>query len=299
MPISPFLSSFNKPHFYWVSVDLHVHSVYSGGSSTPAEILNLSRTALLDAVAISDHHEVRGALEGQTIKPEICWPQLITAQEVSAGDHLHLLLIGSREALPETNRVLLAEAVQRHHRAGGAVVLAHPWTMPKNSWAREWLLELIIEGCLDAMEFFNSSILELTRENSYSLRALWEEWAVPYNLAVTGGSDYHYVKKGRRIGAGRTYLKVSRPGEKGVLEALQSKRSVAGLFDCRRINLEPFGMGESLYLGGEPWLQEVKNTIVNLRDRILRHYYDNPFQEKFLLNLLDTGHFNRVAELLC
>lgn len=48
-------------------MDLHVHSIYSGGSLTPLEILNLADSAFLDAVAISDHNEIRGAVDRKSV----------------------------------------------------------------------------------------------------------------------------------------------------------------------------------------------------------------------------------------
>jgi len=96
-------------------VDLHVHSIYSGGSLTPLEILNLADSAFLDAVAISDHNEIRGAVEGQIIAgatPRL--PLVLSAQEISAGDHCHFLLIGSTEAQADTGRAKLPLILQAH-----------------------------------------------------------------------------------------------------------------------------------------------------------------------------------------
>lgn len=282
----------------WISIDFHVHSIYSGGSLSPSEILNYSNQLLLDAVAISDHHEIRGSVEGQHISsanPDL--PQMVTSQEVSAGDHFHLLLIGSKVSIPSTGRNALINKVREHRAGGGAVILAHPWTLPK--WGKDYLKELLREGMIDGLELFNSSILEHPKESKAYLENWWNEWVLPNNLAVVGGSDYHYLKKGRVIGGGRTYLKVKQLNESGIIDGLKSRQSVAGLFNYRDFDLDWIGKGSGLFLGQEPWLGEVKAINAYLKDYISESYHTEPALKRFLSNLLDTGNFHRILELLC
>ena len=51
----------------WVAADLHIHSVYSGGCLTPAEIIGEAQQRLLEVAAIADHFQVKGALEGKQL----------------------------------------------------------------------------------------------------------------------------------------------------------------------------------------------------------------------------------------
>ena len=44
-------------------IDLHVHSVYSDGTDTPAELIRLARQAKLDVIALTDHDTVAGVEE--------------------------------------------------------------------------------------------------------------------------------------------------------------------------------------------------------------------------------------------
>ncbi|MDH4318801.1 MAG: PHP domain-containing protein, partial [Desulfobulbaceae bacterium] len=44
-------------------IDLHVHSVYSDGTDTPAELIRLARQANLSAIALTDHDTVAGVEE--------------------------------------------------------------------------------------------------------------------------------------------------------------------------------------------------------------------------------------------
>ena len=288
---------FEKPsEERWISIDFHVHSTYSGGSLSPAEILSYSNQLLLDAVAISDHHEVQGSLEGQNISmsnPDL--PQIVTSQEVSAGDHFHLLLIGSKVKLPNLNRNLLINKIKDHRAAGGAAILAHPWTIPR--WGKDYLKELLNEGLIDGIELFNSSIIEHSKESKTYLEYWWKDWVIPYNLAVVGGSDYHYIQKGRVIGGGRTYLRVKQLNEMGIVEALKLKQTVAGLFNCRDFDLDWIGNGCGLFLGQEPWLGEIKTMNAYLKEYIRENYHHEPLLKRFLNNLLDTGNFHRIQEL--
>lgn len=75
--------------------DLHTHSVFSDGTNTPAEIIDLAIQANLSAVALSDHNTVDGlsdflsAAEGKNI-------EAIAGSEISVdynGTELHMLAL--------------------------------------------------------------------------------------------------------------------------------------------------------------------------------------------------------------
>jgi hypothetical protein len=285
--------------YAWVSIDLHIHSIYSRGTLTPLEIIHSAGRALLDAVAICDHNEVRGALEGQIIAAKTPFlPTVVTAQEVSAGNHCHFLLLGSTKAQSDLNRNQVGAALQAHRQGGGAVILAHPWTALKNSWFKGLLRELLISGLVDGLELGNSSLLELERSNIGVVRAIWDEWAVPYQLAVVGGSDYHYSDRSRVIGGGRTYLKVTAPGEAGILEALRTRRAVAGIFGTREINLAGIGSGRNIFFGLEPWLGELSRMKTTLQQAVKRYNRFNPKTAWTLWQLLELGQFQAARALL-
>lgn len=253
----------------WASVDLHIHSVYSGGTLTPREIATIAHQKQLDGIAIADHFSVRGAGEAiEFAARHPFFPSVLPAQEVSAGDHFHLLIIGAEETWSDFNRRTIVEKITEHHRRGGVSVLAHPWTISRNAWAKECAAELIREGLLDGIELFNASILELGERADYALREFWEEWGKPYNLGILGGSDYHHSRNGREIGKGRTYLKVFHEGPGGIIDALRERRTVAGIIASQPIALSSMGEGHQLFLGNEPWFGEfmemtrlVNNTL--------------------------------------
>jgi hypothetical protein len=284
---------------HWISIDLHVHSIYSGGSLTPLAILNEAGRAMLDAVAISDHHQVRGALEGQIIAANNRFlPTVVAAQEISAGDHCHFLLIGSTKARSDVGRSQLGEALRRHRQSGGATILAHPWTALKNSWFKDLFRELLAERLVDGIELGNFAIYELDRSRLAGMCGIWDEWVVPFQLAVTGGSDYHYADRNRLIGGGRTYLKVATDGETGIIEALRARRAVAGLFGPGEINLPGLTSGKSVFLGLEPWRGEITRLNTGLQRILTDGRRFAPKTARILWQLVDSGHFQIVRELL-
>jgi hypothetical protein len=283
----------------WISIDLHVHSVYSGGTFTPLEILKEAGSTLLDAVAISDHNEVRGAIEGQIIaqaNPGL--PLVLSSQEVSAGDHFHFLLAGSIRPQSDVGRGKVAEMLQLHKQGGGLVLVAHPWTAWRKGWTHSCLRELIEAGLVDGLEFANASLMELSEHERSVLCDIWDELVLPHNLAVVGGSDFHYRGRGRRIGAGRTYVKVFHPGEAGILEALAARRTIAGLFGCGATALPGLRYGALAFWGNAPWRDEFYGLIRTLRAKLQNQNRIHPNGRSFLIRLLDAGHFQPVADLL-
>jgi predicted metal-dependent phosphoesterase TrpH len=287
----------------WIMADLHVHSAYSGGSLTPAELVKSAQMQLLDAIAVTDHNQVAGAIEAQKIAftdqtGAANNLEIIVSQEISLGDHFHLLVHGAQEAWNGVNRSKLIEKVRQSHDAGAVIILAHPWTLPKSSWASGCLQDLLAGNLVDGVELFNASILEAEEQGTKTLTTIWENLIIPYHLAVVGGSDFHYHKQGRRLGAGRTYLKVSAKGSAGILEALRNRRTVAGLFNYRPFDLGQFGLGTGTIWGRDPWYSELRELGANLNQQISYSGKLNPTQQTALIRLMGTGHYQLVQDLL-
>ncbi len=285
-----------NPKGRWITADLHVHSIYSDGGFTPTQILNYGAVHFLDAIAIADHSEIKGALEGKAlaeINPEL--PLVITAQEISAGNRFHFLLINSCQPRSEFTRDNIMDCLTEHRRLGGVTVVAHPWTMPNTKWTRSCLRDLIAADLVDGIELFNSAALEISDIRDIWQR-VWEEWIGPYKLGVFGGSDFHHLHKGRYIGTGRTYLKVYSPGEQGVLEALRARRCVAGLFGNQ--TTEKGSTCAGLLWGQEPWVTDLQRFRENLQKRSVGFNRYTPAYRRLFLTLLEGGHYQLLADLL-
>jgi len=104
--------------------DLHIHSIYSwDGTATISAILNYAATKTkLNVIAITDHDEVKGALNAEQIAPRY-GVEVITGSEVSTGEG-HLLALFIREKIP--TGMSLVETVRYVRGLGGVCIAAHP-----------------------------------------------------------------------------------------------------------------------------------------------------------------------------
>ncbi len=114
----------------WYRGDCHLHSIYSDGRQTPADIATAARTAGLDFVVSTEHntpaaHGVWGPLAGDDLL-------IMTGEEVTTRNG-HLLAIGLEPGSWIDWRFRaaddrLAKAVLQIHDARGLAVAAHPHT---------------------------------------------------------------------------------------------------------------------------------------------------------------------------
>jgi predicted metal-dependent phosphoesterase TrpH len=251
-------------------VDLHLHTTFSDGKKSPAELLDYVRRADLEAWSITDHDSLEGYFDARSLLlPND--PELITGIELSAlvGDRdLHILayfidpeyppflealenfreqrsrrsleiveklqsmglavsfdavreaagegVIGRphiAEAMVEEGavgtyeeafrkyirnggpayipkaRMTPREAIELTHNAGGLATLAHPFL--DNMYE---LLPDLVDAGLDAIEAYHYTHSTVDTRRAGDL-------ARQYNLAITGGSDYH-GRENRTSGVG-------------------------------------------------------------------------------------------------
>ena len=163
----------SEPRF---KVDLHVHTVYSHDSLiTLEQLLFYAKKRGLNAVAVTDHNCVEGALK---IAKETDF-LIIPGTEVSSRDG-HIVGLNVREVIP---RGLSAEeTVERIHAVGGVAVACHPFAMFKGSLGKH------VSGSFDAIEAINASASPFKR----SVR-LAEEAAARFRLPRVAGTDAHYA----------------------------------------------------------------------------------------------------------
>lgn len=94
-------------------IDLHIHTTFSDGTMTPAEIVSDAAARGMDMIAICDHNVVEGSLQAQKIA-DAAGLKLIPGVEIDAmmsGEDAHILCYGA----DLTNEGLLK--VVRHARA--------------------------------------------------------------------------------------------------------------------------------------------------------------------------------------
>lgn len=179
--------------------DLHIHSSVGDGLASVRRILDHAEANTnLDIVAITDHDEVRGALEARDIVAAGGRRvQAITGTEVTTRQgHLLAYDVERRYRMFRSLRDSIAEV----HDDGGWVVVPHPLSWLTLSASSATLCRLIDCGDPrvrpDAIELFNPSIAGRVahgRAGELNRRAL--------SLAETGGSDAHHLQ---HIGSART-----------------------------------------------------------------------------------------------
>src|SRR5438552_6469358 len=97
--------------------DLHVHTTFSDGEYTPAEVVELARRSGLAAVAVTDHDTLDGVADAQAAagsRLEVIPGVEITAE--SGGRELHLLGLFVRPGDGALRAALDRMAEHRRHR---------------------------------------------------------------------------------------------------------------------------------------------------------------------------------------
>lgn len=173
-----------------VKVDLHVHTAWSDDSLTTCrDVIHWARRRRLDALAITDHNRIGGALALQ----EMSSLQVIVGEEIytTRGEIIGLFL---REQVPAYLSPI--ETIRRIRCQGGLVCVPHPMDRIRGSTLDFSALMQIVDQ-IDIIEVLNArSPLAL-----YNRQA--EELAHSHGLLRGAGSDAH---QGFEIG--RAYLEM-------------------------------------------------------------------------------------------
>ncbi len=156
-------------------IDLHVHSNYSKDSIiTLDRLVYFAKQRGLDAVAITDHDTVQGALD---MVKRTDFP-IIPGIEVTSTDG-HIVGLGVQCSI---RRGLSAEeTVDRIHEAAGLAIACHPSAMFKQSIKKATLAKF------DAVEVINSSAIPFERSVHHA-----EQIASRLKKSRVAGSDAHY-----------------------------------------------------------------------------------------------------------
>jgi predicted metal-dependent phosphoesterase TrpH len=169
-----------------LKIDLHVHTHYSYDSLiTPEELVFYAKKRELDAIAITDHDRIDGALK---IAKETNFP-IILGTEISSSNG-HILALNVQKLIPKN--LSADETVDKIHEAGGIAVACHPATFFKESLGKN------TNSNFDAVEVINASAFPF----NYSVRN-GRKIASRLGIAQVAGSDAHY---GPEIGCAYTLV---------------------------------------------------------------------------------------------
>ncbi|MFW5912707.1 MAG: PHP domain-containing protein [Candidatus Hadarchaeota archaeon] len=192
-----------------ISLDLHVHTVYSGDSPCSVqEAVLAGKDAGLDGIAITDHNSVEGLREAREIGRKHDF-LVIPGIEVSSNAG-HILGLGIRNRISEG--LSAKRTVELIHAEGGIAVSAHPFSLDKNPFSP-------LKAEFDAIEVFNP--------RRFFGNRLAKKYAQKHNIPFSAGSDSHFKEE-----VGLAGIKIeSKPELNEVIKKIaQGKASVFGRY---------------------------------------------------------------------
>jgi predicted metal-dependent phosphoesterase TrpH len=211
-----------------VIADLHVHTTYSDDSLiTPQDLVYYAKKNGLNAVAVTDHNRLEGALK---IAKETDF-FIIPGMEVSSK-HGHIVALNVSEAVPRG--LSATETIDRIHAAGGIAIACHPFALFKGSLGKN------VSGKFDAIETLNARAFPFNRNRKKA-----EEAAKNLGLPRVAGTDAHY---GPQIGSAYTIIDAE-PNAQAVVDAILAGR-------CR-----PAGGPVPLVLNVQQQIQRLKRLM--------------------------------------
>mgnify|MGYP006277168569 CR=1 FL=1 len=171
--------------------DLQVHTSHGDGMEDARAIFErIELRGQLDVIAVTDHDDVRGALEAREVHSRARYLfDLITGIEVTTR-HGHLLALYVDQPIASFRS--LEATCAAIHRAGGLAVVPHPFSALTRSVGRRGLERVLaIEDEAahpDGIELANPTSMGWDTGRARRLNA------GRYHLAETGGSDAHFVE---------------------------------------------------------------------------------------------------------
>ncbi len=200
-------------------VDCHVHTMWSGDSTTtPDELAAAVSGSEMDVVCITDHSTIAGA---ERLAGELAC-RVIVGQEQRTPDG-ELIGLFLAERIPPGCRSAL-EAARAIRAQGGIVYAPHPFDPMRHRLRAEVIEQLAGEGMLDVIEAFNAktSLESCNREAAAAAARL--------GVAAGAGSDSHVPEA---IGA--AYVEMAAfTGRDEFLASLRSGQVVGHHFDSHR-----------------------------------------------------------------
>jgi predicted metal-dependent phosphoesterase TrpH/glycosyltransferase involved in cell wall biosynthesis len=168
-----------------IHVDLHMHTDHSPDCATPVDLLlETARDRGLDAIAITDHNEISGALAARELAEGMDGIEVIVGEEVKTAEQGEVIALFIEERIPRD--MTMAETIAAIRAQSGLVYVPHPFDRLHSVPDYEHLLDVVEE--IDILEVFNPRVA-LTAFNEEA-----ERFAGKYRIVPGAGSDSHVAQ---------------------------------------------------------------------------------------------------------
>lgn len=196
------------------NADVHMHSTFSDGIGTIAQILHhVEYNTNLDVIALTDHDVIEGALRMRDLWEKAHYRfDFIVGEEISTKEGHMLALFIEKRVQPGLS---LERSIDLVHEQGGLAIIAHPLNpIFRHSCQREALDRIYVarDVWLDGIETWNASFCGIGGNSM----AMSVNRAV-YGWPEVGNSDAHTLGA---IGRGRTWFEGS--NARDLREALEA-----------------------------------------------------------------------------
>ena len=204
---------FKKPDLahlndHYTVVDMHFHTSYSDGHNTIAQIAETARRLAI-GLAITDHNEIRGAVELDAQRDILCIPGI----EVTSAEGSHILIYFYATAdlerfyrnaiVPALGADVMSSTdlemeaiIEAARRFPAVIVFPHPYSAAYTGIQNSYFSEsrrLLLYEMVDGIEVINAENM-----NKWNLQST----VLGFNIGkgITGGSDGHRVSQmGRSV----------------------------------------------------------------------------------------------------
>lgn len=167
--------------------DIHMHSTFSDGLATPAQIVRFVERSALDVIAITDHDTLEGALLAREMVAKGNFSfEVIVGTEVTTARGVHLLALFIEEPIPLFRS--LEHTIDLVTQQGGLCIAPHPLSPLTPSVGQRQIERLLAARYpLMGVESMNPTPAgRITRAKLQRLNVRW-------GLAEVGGSDAHFL----------------------------------------------------------------------------------------------------------
>lgn len=162
-----------------VNCELHCHTSYSWDCDVPVnKVIEYALAKNVDVLAITDHNEIKGALEALNLAPNGL--RIIIGEEISTLEgHIIGLFIKDKIEPHQSAK----ETILQIKKQGGVVLVPHAFDRLRGGIGAKHLHEL--KGDIDFLEVFNARVL-IAADNVKALN-----FAKEHGMASYVGSDGH------------------------------------------------------------------------------------------------------------